>query len=42
MIDKYINIEKFITKLSVNDSKSESKLIFKGLLSVSIIQPNKC
>ncbi|PFN20891.1 hypothetical protein COJ50_21135 [Bacillus cereus] len=27
----YINIEKFITKLAINDSKSESKLLPKSL-----------
>ncbi|PGA93020.1 hypothetical protein COL92_28415 [Bacillus wiedmannii] len=29
----YINIEKFITKLAINDSKSECKLLSKSLLS---------
>ncbi|PGU00155.1 hypothetical protein COD19_17435 [Bacillus cereus] len=32
-IDKYIYIEKFITKLAINDSKSECKLLPKSLLS---------
>ncbi|PEP92408.1 hypothetical protein CN582_25030 [Bacillus wiedmannii] len=29
----YINIEKFITKLAINDLKSECKLLPKSLLS---------
>ncbi|OUA92304.1 hypothetical protein BK704_33955 [[Bacillus thuringiensis] serovar konkukian] len=32
----YINIEKFITKLAINDSKSESKLLPICLLSNSL------
>ncbi|MEX5523049.1 hypothetical protein ABFV50_30825, partial [Bacillus cereus] len=32
IIDKYINIEKFITKLTINDSKLQSKLLAKSLL----------
>ncbi|OOR07619.1 hypothetical protein BW900_08245 [Bacillus mycoides] len=33
IIDKYIYIEKFITKLAINDSKTESKLLTNSLLS---------
>ncbi|PRD04729.1 hypothetical protein CQ058_30490 [Bacillus sp. MYb56] len=33
IINKYINIEKIITKLAINDSKPESKLLAKSLLS---------
>ncbi|PEX85749.1 hypothetical protein CN450_16690 [Bacillus cereus] len=33
IIDKYIYIEKYITKLAINDSRSESKLLAKSLLS---------
>ncbi|PEI88218.1 hypothetical protein CN679_21675 [Bacillus pseudomycoides] len=33
IIDKYIYIEKFITKLAINDSRSECKLLPKSLLS---------
>ncbi|PRT36902.1 hypothetical protein C6357_27370 [Bacillus wiedmannii] len=29
----YVNIEKFITKLAINDSKLQSKLLAKSLLS---------
>ncbi|PER38969.1 hypothetical protein CN472_30805 [Bacillus thuringiensis] len=32
-INKYIYIEKFITKLVINDSKIQCKLIAKSLLS---------
>ncbi|PFE88249.1 hypothetical protein CN325_29800 [Bacillus thuringiensis] len=32
IITKYIYIEKFITKLVINDSKPQSKLLPKGLL----------
>ncbi|PEW81315.1 hypothetical protein CN445_29460 [Bacillus cereus] len=28
ILNKYINIEKFITKLAINDSKSKSLLLF--------------
>ncbi|OQR53371.1 hypothetical protein CDB3_30370 [Bacillus sp. CDB3] len=39
IIDKYIYIEKFITKLAINDSKIESKLLFafKYLIIVNFI-----
>ncbi|PHC50955.1 hypothetical protein COF34_27565 [Bacillus toyonensis] len=33
IINKYIYIEKFITKLAINDSKLQSKLLAKSLLS---------
>ncbi len=33
IVTKYIYIEKFITKLAINDSRSESKLLSKSLLS---------
>ncbi|PEU18532.1 hypothetical protein COL20_03935 [Bacillus sp. AFS075034] len=33
MIDNYIYIEKFITNLAINHSRSESKLLPKSLLS---------
>ncbi|PHB02406.1 hypothetical protein COE79_06405 [Bacillus toyonensis] len=33
IITKYIYIEKFITKLAINDSKLQCKLLFKSLLS---------
>ncbi|TKI82247.1 hypothetical protein FC701_22115, partial [Bacillus mycoides] len=33
IINKYIYIEKFITRLVINDSKTESKLLAKSLLS---------
>ncbi|PWN15583.1 hypothetical protein CU072_11105 [Bacillus thuringiensis] len=33
IINKYINIEKFITKLAINDSKHQSKLLAISLLS---------
>ncbi|TKI35303.1 hypothetical protein, partial [Bacillus mycoides] len=33
IIDKYIYIEKFITKLDINVLKPESKLLAKSLLS---------
>ncbi|PEB57427.1 hypothetical protein COL28_23220 [Bacillus thuringiensis] len=33
IINKYINIEKFITKLAINDSKLQCKLIPISLLS---------
>ncbi len=36
IFDKYIYIEKFITKLIINDSKSESKLLAICLLSNSL------
>ncbi|PEW98660.1 hypothetical protein CN446_08110 [Bacillus cereus] len=36
IIDKYIYIEKFITKLAINDSRSECKLLPKSLLSNSL------
>ncbi|AHZ49846.1 hypothetical protein BtBc_05535 [Bacillus thuringiensis] len=32
IINKYINIEKFITKLTINDSKLQCKLLSKSLL----------
>ncbi|OUA81784.1 hypothetical protein BK783_20160 [Bacillus thuringiensis serovar aizawai] len=32
IINKYINIEKFITKLTINDSKLQCKLLAKSLL----------
>ncbi|NIE90157.1 hypothetical protein F3J09_04850 [Bacillus sp. Ab-1751] len=33
IINKYINIEKFITKLTINDSKLQCKLLSSSLLS---------
>ncbi|PEC35991.1 hypothetical protein COM75_30200 [Bacillus toyonensis] len=33
IINKYIYIEKFITKLAINDSKLQCKLLAKSLLS---------
>ncbi|PEC95902.1 hypothetical protein CON17_16200 [Bacillus thuringiensis] len=33
IINKYIYIEKFIAKLAINDSRIESKLLAKSLLS---------
>ncbi|PGA96633.1 hypothetical protein COL93_23320 [Bacillus toyonensis] len=33
IINKYIYIEKFIGKFVINDSKLQSKLLFKSLLS---------
>ncbi|PDY49551.1 hypothetical protein CON61_30165 [Bacillus toyonensis] len=32
----YINIEKFITKLAINDSKPQCKLLAKSLLSLPL------
>ncbi len=37
IIDKYIYIEKIITKLVINDSKLQSKLLPKSLLSFDIM-----
>jgi len=36
IVTKYIYIEKFITKLAINDSRSESKLLAKSLLSFEL------
>lgn len=36
MFTIYINIEKFITKLAINDLKPQSKLLAKSLLSLSL------
>ncbi|PFX73495.1 hypothetical protein COL38_31055 [Bacillus toyonensis] len=35
IINKYIYIEKFITKLVINDSKSQCKLLYKRLIFIS-------